>query len=199
MAIVSSFFYLIFRIFYTIPNSNSLDTIVGTIILLVEIVDFLFFIVCSVNILMTHYAIPNAPKILKKDYPELDVFIATINEDIDLIEGTIKACKEMKYPNKNKIHIYLCDDGRRKEMKDLCRKMKINYLDRKDNENAKAGNYNNALKKTKSPYVVVFDADMRPTKDFLMKTVPYLFLEDKIGFVQLPQCFSNPDIFQSRF
>ena len=199
MAIVSSFFYLIFRIFYTIPNSNSLDTIIGTIILLVEIVDFLFFIVYSVNILMTHYAIPNTPKILKKDYPELDVFIATINEDIDLIEGTIKSCKEMRYPNKKKIHIYLCDDGRRKEMKELCRKMKISYLDRKDNKNAKAGNYNNALKKTKSPYIVVFDADMRPTEDFLMKTIPYLFLEDKIGFIQLPQNFSNPDIFQRNF
>jgi cellulose synthase (UDP-forming) len=105
----------------------------------------------------------------------------------------------MRYPNKKKIHIYLCDDGRRKEMKELCRKMKINYLDRKDNKNAKAGNYNNALKKTKSPYIVVFDADMQPSKDFLMKTIPYLFYKENIGFIQLPQSFSNLDLYQKRF
>ena len=40
---------------------------------------------------------------------------------------------------------------------------------------------------------------MRPTKDFLIKSVPYLFLEDNIGFVQLPQSFENPDLFQKRF
>lgn len=199
ITIISSFVYLIFRTFFTIPIGSSLDTLFGVIVLIIEIIDFIFFIVYAVNILMKDDNVPDKPKLLKKDYPELDVFIATINEDIDLVEGTIKACKEMRYPNKKKIHIYLCDDGRRKEMKELCRKMKINYLDRKDNKNAKAGNYNNALKKTKSPYIVVFDADMRPTEDFLMKTVPYLFLEDKIGFIQLPQNFSNPDIFQRNF
>lgn len=199
ITIISSFVYLIFRTFFTIPISSSLGTLFGTIVLIMEIIDFIFFIVYAINILMKDDNVPDKPKLLKKDYPELDVFIATINENIDLVEGTIKACKEMRYPNKKKIHIYLCDDGRRKEMKELCRKMKISYLDRKDNKNAKAGNYNNALKKTKSPYIVVFDADMRPTEDFLMKTVPYLFLEDKIGFIQLPQNFSNLDIFQRNF
>ena len=199
ITIISSFVYLIFRTFFTIPISSSLGTLFGTIVLIIEIIDFIFFIVYAINILMKDDNVPDKPKLLKKDYPELDVFIATINEDTDLVEGTIKACKEMRYPNKKKIHIYLCDDGRRKEMKELCLKMKISYLDRKDNKNAKAGNYNNALKKTKSPYIVVFDADMRPTEDFLMKTVPYLFLEDKIGFIQLPQNFSNPDIFQRNF
>ena len=199
ITIISSFVYLIFRTFFTIPISSSLGTLFGTIVLIIEIIDFIFFIVYAINILMKDDTVPDKPKLLKKDYPELDVFIATINEDTDLVEGTIKACKEMKYPAKNKIHIYLCDDGRRKEMKSLCKKMNIHYIDRKDNKNAKAGNYNHALKKTKSPYIVVFDADMRPTADFLMKTVPYLFLEDKIGFIQLPQNFSNPDIFQRNF
>ena len=199
ITIITSFVYLIYRIFYTVPTNNSLDMIVGVIVLVTEIIDSIFFTVYAVNVLVKDNSIPTAPKVLKKDYPELDVFIATINEDLNLIEGTIRACKEMKYPNKNKIHIYLCDDGRRKEMKSLCKKMNIHYIDRKNNHNAKAGNYNNALKKTKSPYIVVFDADMRPTPEFLMKSVPYLFSENKIGFIQLPQNFSNPDIFQQRF
>ena len=199
ITIITSFIYIIYRVFFSIPNDNFLNSLVGIIVLLIEIVDFIFFIVYVFNILMKDSVIYRKPKLLKKDYPDLDVFIATINEDSDLIEGTIKACKEMKYPSKSKIHIYLCDDGRRKEMKDLCKKMKIKYLSREDNKDAKAGNYNNALNNTNSPYVAVFDADMRPSRDFLMKCVPYLFLDEKIGFVQLPQSFSNPDIFQQKF
>ena len=105
----------------------------------------------------------------------------------------------MKYPDKKKLHIYLCDDGRRKEMKDLCKKLKVNYIDRKDNKNAKAGNYNHALEKTKSPYIVTFDADMQPKPEFLMKTVPHIIANENVGFVQIPQNFRNPDIYQARF
>ena len=105
ITIISSFVYLIFRTFFTIPISSSLGTLFGTIVLIMEIIDFIFFIVYAINILMKDDNVPDKPKLLKKDYPELDVFIATINENIDLVEGTIKACKEMRYPNKKKIHI----------------------------------------------------------------------------------------------
>ena len=105
----------------------------------------------------------------------------------------------MKYPSKSKIHIYLCDDGRRKEMEQLCKRMRINYIKRSNNKDAKAGNYNNALKNTKSPYIATFDADMQPSPDFLMKTVPFLIEDKKVGFVQVPQSFRNPDIYQIRY
>ncbi len=198
-SLITTIIYILFRIFCTLPRVFDVSLLFALIVLLVEIIDSVFFAIYTLNILVKESKIPIISKVLKKDYPELDVFIATINEETKLVEETIKACKEMKYPDKRKIHIYLCDDGRRKEMEDLCKKMKINYIDRKNNKNAKAGNYNNALKKTKSPYIVVFDADMKPTKDFLMKTIPYLFCDEKIGFVQLPQSFSNEDIYQKRF
>ena len=198
-SLFTTIIYILFRITYTIPKVHDISLFFAIVVLIIEIIDSIFFAIYTLNILTKDSEIPMIPKVLKKDYPELDVFIATINEDTTLIEETIKSCKKMKYPNKSKIHIYLCDDGRRKEMKDICQKHKINYISRKDNKDAKAGNYNHALKKTKSPYIVVFDADMKPTKDFLMKTIPYLFYNDKIGFVQLPQSFSNEDIYQKRF
>ena len=42
---------------------------------------------------------------------------------------------------------------------------------------------------------------MCPTKNFLKTTLPFFFEnpEEKIGFVQLPQSFITPDIFQYRF
>ena len=198
-SIVSTFFYIIYRNFFTLPNEWNTSMFFAIIVLLIEEIDFIFFCIYVINVLVKDYNTPKCPKKNKKDYPELDIFIASVNEEIDLVEETIIACKNMKYPNKKKIHIYLCDDGNRKGMKNLSKKQKVEYITRKDNQNAKAGNYNNALKQTKSPYIVVFDADMKPTKDFLMKSIPYLFTDEKIGFVQLPQSFDNSDIFQNKY
>ena len=103
----------------------------------------------------------------------------------------------MEYPKK--VHIYLCDDGERGELEDLAKEFGAHYLARKRHDFAKAGNYNYALKQSSSPFVAVFDADMRPSKDFLMKTMPFFVKRKKLGFVQTPQCFRNPDIFQARF
>lgn len=101
----------------------------------------------------------------------------------------------MDYPDKQKIHIYVCDDGNRSEMKQLCEELGVSYLARKDHANAKAGNYNYALLHTNSELIVTFDADMIPMHDFLLELVPY-FKTDTIGFVQSPQSFYNPDLFQ---
>lgn len=121
----------------------------------------------------------------------------------------------MKYPDKSKVHIYLCDDGAREEIRFLAEEMGIHYLARPDKKHAKAGNYNYALSHSSSPLVATFDADMIPMNDFLMELVPYFFLADykkagdgtwkrrkageqgaKIGFVQSPQSFYNLDLFQ---
>ena len=62
---------------------------------------------------------------------------------------------------------------------------------------AKAGNLDNALSHSKSPDILTLDADMIPISDFLISVIPYFFQEKKnIGFVQTPQSFYNPDLFQ---
>lgn len=148
-------------------------------------------------------------------YPDVDVFIATYNEEEDLLYKTIIGCKGMHYPDKNKVHIYLCDDGNRPAIAAFAKKMEIGYLTREEHVDAKAGNLNNALSFTNSPYIATFDADMIPLHSFLMETIPYFFLPEyeeteegnwhkrnevledlKIGFIQAPQSFYNPDLFQ---
>lgn len=130
---------------------------------------------------------------------DIDVIIATINEEIEILEKNVQACLNMEYKEKEKIHIYLCDDGNRLEVKKLAKKYNIGYITRNDNKDAKAGNYNNALKYLKSEYILTLDADMCPSAQFLNETM-YLFEKDKnIGFVQTPQAFYNLDIYQSRF
>lgn len=207
LSMISTILYLAWRIFFTIPFAYGIVSIVaGITLLIVEILGMVEAFIHYANMYSVEgYPLPEVEKEL---FPEVDVFIATYSEDCELLYKTINGCKHMEYPDKSKVHIYLCDDNRRTKMRELAAKMGVNYLDRPDNKGAKAGNLNNALAHSTSPYVVTFDADMIPKSDFLMKTIPYFVdceiknkdrkVEDQIqlGFLQTPQCFYNPDLFQ---
>lgn len=202
-----SIIYLFWRIFFTIPFEYGIISIVaGISLLIVEALGMVEAFVHYVNMSYVHgYALPQVPEEM---FPDVDIFIATYSEDPKLLYKTINGCKHIHYPDKKKVHIYLCDDNRRPEMRALAERMGVNYLDRPDNKGAKAGNLNNALAHSNSPYVVTLDADMIPKSDFLMKIIPYFVDAEiknagreekdqiKLGFVQSPQSFYNPDLFQ---
>lgn len=200
--------YLLWRIFFTIPLEYGIVSIVtGLFLLVVEVLGMVEAFIHYAN--MYSVAGYSLPENLPYDkFPDVDVFISTYNEEPELLYKTIQGCKRMKYPNRNKVHIYLCDDGHRPEMKALAHQMGVNYLDRENHDGAKAGNLNHALANTSSPYIVTLDADMIPRSDFLMKTMPYFVdaeirnkgqkEEDqvKLGFLQSPQSFYDLDMFQ---
>lgn len=126
--------------------------------------------------------------------PYIDVLICTYNEPLNLLEKTIAACTNLEYPN-GKFKIHVCDDGRRNDLRKLCKRYKVNYITRNDNEGAKAGNINNALRYLEGDLFAVLDADMIPKKEFLLKTVGY-FSNENMAFVQTPQVYYNQDMYQ---
>jgi len=199
--------YLCWRVSCSIPFAYGWVAVVGSILLLVvEIGGFLESLVHYSGLLkMREHPLP---KIDDADFPDVDIFISTYNEPPELLRKTIVGCKYMEYPDKSKVHIYLCDDHRRAEMRSLAEELGVNYFDRPNNEGAKAGNLNAALARSSSPYVVTFDADMIPQRKFLLKTIPYFVEAERIneglpegqrrplGFIQTPQSFYTPDVFQ---
>lgn len=208
--IVNMFFtvvYLLWRFFFTIPFGYGVVSITaGVALLVVEALGMVEAFVHYMNMNSTrHYELPDVPE---DRYPHVDVFIATYSEEPSLLRKTINGCLHMEYPDRSKVHIYLCDDNRRPEMRALAEEMGVNYLDRPDNKGAKAGNLNNAMAHSSSPYVVTFDADMIPQRTFLMKTIPFFIDAEmknegkdeddkiKLGLLQTPQNFYNPDLFQ---
>ena len=201
LAIVLTIVYIIYRIFFTIPTTLGFVSIFFAILVLaVEIWESIDFFTYSINILSINKKSPQIPNMkVATEVPDVDVFVATYNENQNILTRTLTACKNMKYPEPDKVHIYICDDGNRLEIQNLAEELGVNYISRSSRKDAKAGNYNNALKKTSSPYIATFDADMAPTEDFLISTIPFHFKEKKVGFVQMPQSFINPDIFQYRF
>jgi cellulose synthase (UDP-forming) len=88
--------------------------------------------------------------------------------------------------------VYLLDDTRRSEMKQLALELGCEYITRPDNLYAKAGNLNNTIPQIAGELIVVFDADFVPTKNFLIRTVGF-FQDEKIALVQTPQSFYNID------
>ena len=124
--------------------------------------------------------------------PSVDVFIPTINEDPELLRVTVNHAKRMDYERKS---IWILDDGRRPAVEALAREMEVGYLSRPSNRGAKAGNLNDALKRTSGEIIALFDADGIPRKDFLAAVLGY-FENPKIAIVQTPNAFYNLDSFQ---
>ena len=199
--------YLLWRIFFTIPfGYGFVSVFAGVFLLVVEVLGMVEAFIHYFNMYNVEcYPLPQVPE---GDFPEVDVFVSTYSEPVELLYKTLLACRNMEYPDKRKVHIFLCDDGHREKMRALAQKLEVGYLDRPDHKGAKAGNLNHALSRTGSPYVVTFDADMMPRSCFLLKTIPYFVdAEEKnaglppekrieLGFVQTPQSFVDLDLFQ---
>ncbi len=122
-------------------------------------------------------------------YPSVDILIPTYDEPEFIVRRTIIGCQAINYTDKK---IYLLDDTRRSEMRQLALELGCEYLARPDNLYAKAGNLNHALPQTNGELIVVFDADFVPTKNFLIRTVGF-FQNKEIALVQTPQSFYNID------
>ena len=166
-------------------------------------------------------------------WPVVDIFIPTYNEPEGIIKITASACAQMDYPAE-KMNIYILDDGgtiqkrnspdaakalaaneRASRLKEITREMGINYITRERNEHAKAGNLNNALKRTglacaegaglggewlnfgpaaaPGELVLILDCDHVPTRDFLKNTAGFFLKDEKLFLVQTPHFFINPN------
>jgi len=193
--------YLAWRITSTAPlepaSGNGLFFVVA---LAIEILMFLSMTLFLVTLCRYVDRSPEADrheKRLRSSPPErlptVDVFIATYNEDRELVERGILAAKALDYP---RFQVWVLDDGRRDWLRDLCAARDVGYIRRSDNRHAKAGNVNHALAFTSGELFVVFDADFTPHRNFLYRTVGFFFADPRVAIVQTPQHFSNPDVFQ---
>jgi cellulose synthase (UDP-forming) len=126
----------------------------------------------------------------------IDVFIATYNEDVELVRLSIIDAKKIRYPYDDvELKVYVLDDGRRdgrdpakQNMKKVAEEEGVGYLIRPHNEGYKAGNLKNGLEHTKGDIFAILDADTRAFPEFLMNTTGY-FRNKKVAWVQTPQWF----------
>lgn len=123
-------------------------------------------------------------------YPTIDIFLPVCGEPINVIKNTWIGVSDLSYPS-DKIKVYVGDDKGDIEVKKLADSFGFNYLCRPDKGRLKkAGNIEYLFNNSDSEYYLVFDADFRPSKDFLLNTVPYL-QDKKVGILQTPQAFQS--------
>ena len=157
-----------------------------------------FFVaeVVSMLIALWCYYLMSTPRLAAEPLPPapgttVDVLILTYNEDLDLVRHTILAARDMDEPHK----VWVCDDGRRPPLAEMCREMGVGYITRDDNAHYKAGNINNALACTQGELVLVLDADHVPRTALLTRLMGH-FRDPKVAHVQVPQVYYNVDSFQ---
>jgi cellulose synthase (UDP-forming) len=114
----------------------------------------------------------------------IDAFVTVCGEPLDVVLPVIRAVRDMRVPHDT----WVLDDGASRELRELCRAENIRYLSRPGRAHGKAGNVNYALSRTTGALVAIFDADHRPDRAFLRKTVD-LFTDGLLAFVQTPQSY----------
>ncbi|WP_165380394.1 glycosyltransferase [Candidatus Finniella inopinata] len=120
--------------------------------------------------------------------PSVDIFIATYNEDPELVRLSIQDAKRVTYSELSKVNIYVLDDGNRPEMEKIAVEETVEYLSRQNNVGYKAGNLSNGLYHSNGEFIIVCDADTRLYPDFLEKTIGF-FDNPSVAWVQTPQWF----------
>lgn len=116
----------------------------------------------------------------------VDVFVTAYREPFEMIKKTLEAACAMRGEHAT----WLLDDGDSPQLAALAEDFGAGYLTRPYHENAKAGNLNAAIPRTKGDIIVIFDIDHVPTPEFLERSLD-LFTDPEIGFVQAMITFRN--------
>jgi cellulose synthase (UDP-forming) len=122
-------------------------------------------------------------------YPSVDIFLPICGEPIDVLANTWKAVSELVASYKGAAQVHVLDDGPSDEARSVCEPYGFCYIRRPElRAYKKSGNLRYAFGRTNGEYVVIFDADFAPRRDFLAETLPYMD-DQKIAIVQTPQFF----------
>jgi cellulose synthase (UDP-forming) len=122
-------------------------------------------------------------------YPAVDIFLPICGEPIEVLHNTWKAVSDLVASYPGVAEPYVLDDGASDEAHYIAESIGFRYIRRPDlPAYKKAGNLRYAFTRTDSEYIVIFDADFAPRRDFLAETLPYLD-DPAVAIVQSPQFF----------
>ena len=195
LSVIASLRYMYWRLTSSLGFDNLLDMLFGYGLVLAE---FYALLVLLLGYVQTAWPLQRKPYPLPRDtslWPTVDVYIPTYNEPLDIIKLTAFAAQAIDWP-KDKLNVYVLDDGRRAEFREFCEMAGIGYIIRPDNNHAKAGNLNFALTQTSGEYIAIFDADHVPTRSFLQVGMGWFLKDPKLVMLQTPHFFFSPDPFE---
>ena len=195
LSVTTSSRYLWWRYTETLNWDDPLALALGAGLLLAETYAWLVLIL---GFFQTVNPLERKPVPLPKDtdlWPTVDVYIPTYNEPLSVVKPTTLAALSIDWPA-DKLNVYILDDGKRPEFKDFAAEIGVGYLARADNNHAKAGNMNSAMRYTDGEYIAIFDCDHVPARSFLQMTMGQFLKDSKVCLVQTPHHFFSADPFE---
>lgn len=138
---------------------------------------------------------PNRGPVVGNDLPTVDIFLPICGEDSNVLSKTFGAVRGLQGSAARyaQVKVYVLDDADNKAHKQLAGMFGFNYSVR-DNRGhmKKAGNIKHGFERSNGDYIIIFDADFAPHKDFIYHLLPYMLDED-VAIVQSPQYFQVSD------
>jgi cellulose synthase (UDP-forming) len=195
LSVTTSSRYLWWRYTETLNWDDPLALALGGGLLLAETYAWLVLIL---GFFQTINPLERKPIPLPKNtdlWPTVDVYIPTYNEPLSVVRPTTLAALSIDWPA-DKLNVYILDDGKRSEFKDFAAEIGVGYLARSDNNHAKAGNMNSAMRYTDGEYIAIFDCDHVPARSFLQMTMGQFLKDSKVCLVQTPHHFFSADPFE---
>ncbi len=116
---------------------------------------------------------------------EVTVIVSSYNEPVEILERTLFAIRaNFSGP------VIVADDSTEDvdKMSALSSNYKAVFSHRNERAGFKAGAINNAMRKVKTPFIVLLDSDAVPSADFFSISLSYIRHYD---FVQFPQYYEN--------
>jgi cellulose synthase (UDP-forming) len=203
MSLLTTSRYLYYRISYTLNFDNWLNGLTCALLFGAEFYAIMTLVVSFFQTLK----IKDRKSIDLSLFPQeqwlkVDIYIPTYNEDVEIVRKTAIAAMAIDYPADKK-QVYVLDDGRaekyrarREELRSMCEEVGCTMLVRDNNDHAKAGNINTAMKRTGGDLILILDCDHIPTRQILTETVGFFLVNEKVALVQTPHWFYNPDPFE---
>jgi cellulose synthase (UDP-forming) len=200
LSIVVTLRYLYYRTFNTLNLDGWVNSIFSLMLYAAELYAIGTLILAYFQTLkIKHRTSVSMASVPLDQWPHVDVYIPTYNEDIEIVRKTAMAALVIDYPAGKK-GVYVLDDGRkyperRVKLGQMCEEIGCELVTRDNNDHAKAGNINSALNRTPGDFVLILDCDHIPTRNILKETIGF-FLNPKVSLVQTPHWFYNPDPFE---
>ncbi|MEH3107727.1 MAG: UDP-forming cellulose synthase catalytic subunit [Sphingomonas fennica] len=192
LSFLASTRYIYWRTTQTLEFESLFGMLLGIGLYLAE---FYAYIILLLGFLQTGWPLRRPvvePEGAPGHWPSVDVYVPTYNESLEIVRETVFAAMGMDYPA-DRFRVYILDDGRRDEFRQFARAIGCGYLTRDNNDHAKAGNLNAALKRTDGDLICVLDADHIPTRAFLQLTIGWFQRDPKLAVLQTPHHFYSPD------
>jgi len=118
--------YMLWRLHYIVASEGlgTLDSILTKLLFVFEIINFADFFIFLLTMSRYRDRSAEADRAMAalrarpvEQWPQVDIFVASYNEEWEILEKTILAIKLLDYPHKQG---FLLDDGKRDWLKEKC-------------------------------------------------------------------------------